>query len=427
MAKNFSVACLTKRHSGSERNLSARLSVLTKGKLNRMTCGMSTRAKAWVFGVAVAFLAAGSILSHRLDPGVRVQSVTLSGKIPALQFIPDTSGPHPVALLGHGFSASKETMFRFGEALAHAGFVCYSVDFAGHGASSQTFSIKAIVETLPEAAGALGAVDVFIGHSMGGAAGGVAVREHGFRPRLFVALGANPRLGENSGKPELLLLAGRFEEFVPPSTLKARTDARLVLSPWSDHVLELWDPYLVRAAVEAACAAVGATPPSAAGTAWIWRSTGLLLAILGAVGLIFCCQLTPGLARGGAVLIPGIIILTIILATGTFGGSVPQPHRVALQMAFAILLWLTLVTLAKWRIPRWALPALGAVISLALLAPFIIARKFWFLLAIIITFFLLIGTGLGWFVARRATRRDGDVATAILAAYLIGQWMPRFI
>jgi pimeloyl-ACP methyl ester carboxylesterase len=386
---------------------------------------MSLGAKAWVFVVAGVFLAAGSILSHRLEPGIRVHTVTLSGKIPALQFVPNAPGPHPVALLGHGFSASKETMFRYAEALAHAGFVCYSVDFAGHGASPQTFSIKAIVETLPEAARALGSVDVFIGHSMGGGAGGVAVREHGFRPRLFIALGANPQLGENA--PPLLLLAGRFEEFVPPSTLKARTDARLALSPWSDHVLELWDPYLVRAAVEAACAAVGATPPSLAGTAWIWRSTGLLLAILGAAGLIFCCQSTPGLARARAVLIPAIIILTIILAMGTFGGSAPQLRRVPLQLALGIILWLTLFTLAKWHIPRWALPALGAVVSLALLVPFIFTGKFWFLLATITTFFLLIATALGWFVARRATRRDGDLATAIFAACLIGQWMPHFI
>jgi len=118
---------------------------------------------------------------------------------------------------------------------------------------------------------AVGSVDVFVGHSMGGGAGGVAVREHGFRPRLFIALGADPHLGENSGRPELLFLAGRFEEFIPPSRLKARTDARLVLSPWCDHVLEPWDPYLVNAGVEAACAAIGKTPPTP-GKAWIWRA-----------------------------------------------------------------------------------------------------------------------------------------------------------
>jgi pimeloyl-ACP methyl ester carboxylesterase len=396
-----------------------------------MTCDMSSRAKAWVLVVAVAFLAAGSILSHRLDPGIRVKTITLAGKFPALQFIPDAPGPHPVALLGHGFSATKETMFRFAEALAHAGFVCYSVDFPGHGASPQALSLEAIAQTPAEVARALGSVDVFIGHSMGAGAGGIAVREKGFRPRLFIAVGGDPSLGENA--PPLLLLAGRFEEFVRLSALKARTDARLVVSPWSDHALELCDPYLVRAAVEAACTVVGATPPPA-GTAWIWRSAGLLLAILGAAGLMFFCQLTPRLASARAVLIPAIIILTIILATGTFAGSAPQLRRVVLQLALAILLGWTLITLAKWHIPRWTLPALGAVISLALLALIVFGGKgtvpavrLGFIVAAITTFLLLIATGLGWFVARRTTRRDGDLATAILAAYLIGQWMPRFI
>jgi hypothetical protein len=46
-----------------------------------MTCDMSPRAKV--------FLATGSILSHRLDPGIRVKAITLAGKYPALQFIPD--------------------------------------------------------------------------------------------------------------------------------------------------------------------------------------------------------------------------------------------------------------------------------------------------------------------------------------------------
>ena len=36
-------------------------------------------------------------------------------------------------LLAHGATGSNEMLFRFGEALAAAGFECYSVDQAGHG------------------------------------------------------------------------------------------------------------------------------------------------------------------------------------------------------------------------------------------------------------------------------------------------------
>ncbi len=95
------------------------------------------------------------------------------------------------------------------------------------------------------------------------------------KPGLFIAIGYMPVLGDHA--PPLLLLAGRFEEAFPPALLKTRTDARLVISPWSDHLLEAFDPVLVNAAVEAACAAVHKTPP-APPTAWLlatpWRSAG---------------------------------------------------------------------------------------------------------------------------------------------------------
>jgi alpha-beta hydrolase superfamily lysophospholipase len=49
-------------------------------------------------------------------------------------------GPHPIALLADGNGGSKEMLFRFGEALAAAGFDCYSVDQAGYGQSPQSCS-----------------------------------------------------------------------------------------------------------------------------------------------------------------------------------------------------------------------------------------------------------------------------------------------
>jgi hypothetical protein len=50
----------------------------------------------------------------------------------------------------------------------------------------------------------------------------------------------------------------------------------LVISPWSDHVLEVWDPLLMNASVQAACAAVHRTPPPSP-TAWRWRLVGAML------------------------------------------------------------------------------------------------------------------------------------------------------
>jgi hypothetical protein len=81
---------------------------------------------------------------------------------------------------------------------------------------------------------------------MGGYTGGEAVREGRMPLKLLIAVGSSPRLGEKA--PPLLLLAGRFDEFFAPSELRARTDARLVLSPWSNHGFEFYDPLLVNTA-----------------------------------------------------------------------------------------------------------------------------------------------------------------------------------
>src|SRR6266702_6171237 len=96
---------------------------------------MSARANRCVVVLGVSFFAAGVILSRRVEPGVGVEAVTLAGDTPALQFLPANPGPRPVALLAHGVTASKETLFRFGEALAAAGVVCFAVDLPGHGES----------------------------------------------------------------------------------------------------------------------------------------------------------------------------------------------------------------------------------------------------------------------------------------------------
>ena len=77
-----------------------------------------------IAGVAVVCFFCGLALAHRFESGVRVQKVTLAEDTPALKFIPTGAGPHPVALLAHGYAGSKETLFRYGEALAAAGFIC---------------------------------------------------------------------------------------------------------------------------------------------------------------------------------------------------------------------------------------------------------------------------------------------------------------
>jgi alpha-beta hydrolase superfamily lysophospholipase len=199
---------------------------------------MNTYRNWFIAEAATVCFVTGIALSHRIEPGVSVQKVTLAEDTPALKFIPAGPGPHPVALLVHGFGGSKETLFRYAEALTAAGFVCYDVDAPGHGASTRTFAFMEAAQTLEAVAREVGPVDVFVGHSMGGFTGGEAVRQGGMKPELFIAVGSLPVLGDHA--PPLLLLAGRFEEFLSQALLKTRTDARLVISPWCDHVLEMW-------------------------------------------------------------------------------------------------------------------------------------------------------------------------------------------
>lgn len=65
---------------------------------------MNGRTTRWIIAAAIAVLIVGAVLSRTIEPGVRVEKVTLAEDTPALKFIPTA-----------------------------AGFICYAVD---HGARS---------------------------------------------------------------------------------------------------------------------------------------------------------------------------------------------------------------------------------------------------------------------------------------------------
>jgi predicted alpha/beta hydrolase len=138
---------------------------------------VNARTSHWLVAVAIAALILGAILSRVIEPGVRVEKIMLTTNTPAIRLFRATPGPHPKALLAHGGGGSKEMLFRFGEALAAAGFDCYSVDQAGQGESPAPIALTNLVLAFPELERALGGVDVFIGHSLGGGAAAWSVRE----------------------------------------------------------------------------------------------------------------------------------------------------------------------------------------------------------------------------------------------------------
>jgi pimeloyl-ACP methyl ester carboxylesterase len=405
------------------------------GRLLPVPQEVSARINRWIIAAAIAALIVGAILSRVIEPGVRVDKVMLAGNTPALRIFPATPGPHPKALLAHGNGGSKEMLFRFSEALAAAGFECYSVDLAGYGESPQSCSLTNLKHNFQEFERALDPVDVFIGHSMGGGVGAWSVREAGFRPRLFIGVGAPVKLGEHG--PPLLLLGGLFEELYRPAELRAVTNAQVVISPWSDHILEAYDPVLARAAVEAACAAVG-KPVPAAPTAWRWRFAGLVLGIAGALVLMFRLpEVHPRLAWARRFIVPGVLLIALGLTLGTWVGVTPQLRRIPQQLILLPVIWLALVGLSRLRLPRWSLAVVTGILALGCLAlvtwlPFPQFEKGIFLFAVLMcallisSLLLLPSTLVGRIATLGGSRRDGDVAMAIFASYCIGQFMPLF-
>ena len=381
---------------------------------------MNARANWYITGVAITFLVAGVVLSHRVEGGIRVEAVTLAAGTPALKFLPADPGPHPVVLLAHGLTGSKEMFFRFGEALAAAGFECCSVDLPGHGASSQPFSIAGSVQSLKVVARESGPVDVFIGHSLGAYVEAAAMQDADLNPRLLIAVGALPGVGEHG--PPLLLLAGRFEEFVTPARLKERPDARSVISPNSDHAFEPFDGYLVKTAVEAACAAVGRPAPASIPDTWRWRSFGMILALLGAVVLALHLPEFPSrwsLLRGPVVWV--IIVGAFILCSGTWIGATPHLRHIPLQVTVMVVGWLMITGAAKVRLPRWSLVPL--TVAVALICAVVGAQIIAFFVSLFVLA-LIVATLLGAIASRHGSRRDGDVAMAIHMGYVVGQWLP---
>jgi len=263
-----------------------------------------------------------------------------------------------------------------------------------------------------------------------------------------VGVGAQVELGEHA--PPLLFLAGLFEELHRPARLRAQTNAQVVISPWSDHILEPWDPVLVSAAVKAACATVG-RPVSAVPTAWRSRFAGLMLGIAGALVLMFRLpKLHPRLARMRRWIVLTVLLIAIILTTGTWLGMTPQVRRIPQQLVLLVFIWLVLASLSRLRMPRWSLAVVTGILAFGCLVlriayagkavvvvphanhlevtgPVVVLLfSILFATLAISTLLLLPSAFVGRIAARGGSRRDGDIAMGVFASYAIGQFMPLF-
>jgi hypothetical protein len=145
-------------------------------------------------------------------------------------------------------------------------------------------------------------------------------------------------------------------------------------------------------------------------------------------------ELHPRLARMRRWIVPAVLLLAIILTTGTWLGMTPQLRRIPQQLVLLVVIWLALTGLSRLRTPRWSLPVVTAILTLGCVALSIAYANptnfFPFVMLTIIlgssTLSLLAAVAVGRIATRGGSRLDGDVAMAIFASYGIGQIMPFF-
>jgi len=188
-----------------------------------------------------------------------------------------------------------------------------------------------------------------------------------------------------------------------------------VLSSWSDHIFETWDPVLVNAAVNAACAAVDKTPP-AAPTCWRWRLLGMGLGILGALGLALCLpKLPPRWAWTRGPLVSAIFIAAFVITTWEWLHLAPHPRLFPLQITGMVVTLVVLMGASRIHFPRWILFGLAVVVVAIGCAiygyPY---SAFFIMMVLLVALILLVGTILGVIATHRGSRLDGNIAIAIV-------------
>ena len=356
-----------------------------------------------LISVSARMQTAGSVQAQASPTRIAVKSGSVT--LEAWMWRPQGSGPFPAVLVNHGSGRTREELKRLGpyERLAetigpvfarHGYVLLYlfrrgvgpSINLgdnaieqmneaaATHGQDARNALQMKLLEgsEMSDAVAALTRLrqlpDVdplrvaLIGHSFGGWVGAWSVHNAGFRPKLFIGIGADAELAKDG--PPLLMLFGRFDYF----GLQAPTNAQVVISPWSEHILEFADPVLVNAGVKAACATVG-KPVPAAPTAWLWRFTGLVLGIAGALVLVFRLpELHPRLARTRRYLVPAVLLIALGLTLGPWLGVTPQLRRIPRQLVLLPVIWLALAGLNRLRLPRWSLAVATGILALACLA-----------------------------------------------------------
>jgi hypothetical protein len=146
---------------------------------------------------------------------------------------------------------------------------------------------------------------------------------------------------------------------------------------------------------------------------------------------MFCLpEVHPRLAHVRRFIVPGVLLLALVLTLWPWVGVSPQLRRVPAHLIVLGVVWLALAGARRLRMPRWSLPVVAAILTPCFLAVFWATGIFFFGLLFAIfaigALLLLPAVVVGRIAARGGSRRNGDVAMAIFASYVIGQFMPLF-
>ncbi len=322
---------------------------------------MSQISKVFWFGF-VCFVGALVLMQWSTPQWVERERIVMRDEqgreLPATLWKP-AGIPKAVMLIGHGVTSNQGIMATISKGFAAQGYLAVAMDFYGHGLSRYRF------DWMGNPAQVLTACDWaeanfpdlprgYLGHSMGGFAGGEAFASRPEAVGAFVAMGAIPRSWSST---KTLVAAGQFEELFTPEQAAERTKghADLLISPYSDHNLEAFDPVLLQGMIEWVDGALGV--PKQGGFYWLrWGLVpmAVMLGVGGALALV--CAVVRRVAgksevQGHARSVwrfnpyrPAGAML------GCKGEAVPPvsgslPRAIALGLLFAVLLVALLSTL----------------------------------------------------------------------------------
>jgi hypothetical protein len=140
-------------------------------------------------------------------------------------------------------------------------------------------------------------------------------------------------------------------------------------------------------------------------------------------------------------IVPGVLLTALVLTLGPWVGVSPQLRRIPAHLVVLGVVWLALTGLGRLHMPRWSLAVVTGISALCCLAVAFstsvlktlgVSQPEFFLFATLtcalgISALLLLPSALvGRIATRDGSRRDGDIAMAIFASYVIGQFMPLF-